>query len=147
MYKKGRGVPQNYGEALKWFKVSAEKGFALGQYNLGVMYEKGQGVSQNYKDAFKWYQLSAEQGYGIAQRTLGFLYEAGKIDSKNYVLAYMWFSLASIEGDEDAAKDKNRVEQKMTVAQIKKANEMVVSRNQKINKPSQPKPCTHQPSF
>ena len=42
MYHQGVGVPQDYQEAVKWFRLSAEQGFAQAQYNLAVMYEDGQ---------------------------------------------------------------------------------------------------------
>jgi uncharacterized protein len=39
MYHDGaEGVPQNYGEALKWFKKAADQGDANAQTGLGLMY-------------------------------------------------------------------------------------------------------------
>ena len=35
-YAKGLGVPQDYKEAVKWYRLSAEQGVAQAQYNLGV---------------------------------------------------------------------------------------------------------------
>jgi TPR repeat protein len=63
-------VTQNHQEALKWFRKGAEQGFALAQYNLGVMYHNGQGVAQNHEEAVKWYRKAAEQGYADAQKAL-----------------------------------------------------------------------------
>jgi TPR repeat protein len=57
----------DYAEAVKWFRLSAEQGYAKAQYNLALMYANGQGVSQDYKEAVKWYRLSAEQGNADAQ--------------------------------------------------------------------------------
>ena len=58
----GQGVPQDYAEAVKWYRLAAEQGYAAAQYNLGVMYDNGQGVPQDYAEAVKWYRLAAEQG-------------------------------------------------------------------------------------
>ena len=44
MYKNGYGVPQDYKEAVKWYRLAAEQGYAKAQYNLGVMYDNGYGV-------------------------------------------------------------------------------------------------------
>ena len=44
----GQGVPQDYAEAVTWYRKAAEQGDADAQYNLGVMYAKGQGVPQDY---------------------------------------------------------------------------------------------------
>ena len=45
------GVPQNYAEAVKWYRLAADQGDASAQFNLGVMYDKGQGVPQDYAEA------------------------------------------------------------------------------------------------
>ena len=37
MYGAGRGVPQDDAEALRWYRLAAEEGEALAQFNLGVM--------------------------------------------------------------------------------------------------------------
>jgi TPR repeat protein len=44
MYSKGRGVTQDYLEAVKWYREAAEQGDALAQFNLGLMYDIGKGV-------------------------------------------------------------------------------------------------------
>jgi TPR repeat protein len=53
------GVPQNYAEAAKWYRLAAEQGNARGQYDLGLMYVKGQGVRQDYVQAHMWLNLAA----------------------------------------------------------------------------------------
>lgn len=37
MHQTGQGVVQNYAEAVKWYRLSAEKSQPFGQNNLGVM--------------------------------------------------------------------------------------------------------------
>ena len=59
MYYEGRGVPQDYAEALKWFRLAAAQGDALAQYHLGLMYAKGYGVPQDHIEAHKWFTLAA----------------------------------------------------------------------------------------
>ena len=41
MYRNGEGVPQDYKEAVKWYRLAAEQGDAIAQTNLGIMYEYG----------------------------------------------------------------------------------------------------------
>jgi len=53
----GHGVPQNYGEALKWYKNAAEQGLALAQLNLASMYKKAEGVLQNYVKVYAHYSV------------------------------------------------------------------------------------------
>src|SRR5215469_15245309 len=46
-YDDGRGVAQDYAQALAWYRKSAEQGYALAQGNLGYMYQNGIGVVQS----------------------------------------------------------------------------------------------------
>lgn len=61
MCEGGYGVPQNYGEAVKWFRLAAEQGYTSAQKALGDMYAHGRGVSQNNAKAREWYRR-AESG-------------------------------------------------------------------------------------
>jgi uncharacterized protein len=62
MYDNGRGVPQNYVEAARWFRLAADQGYANAQTNLGVMYNMGQGVLQDNVTAHMWYNIGAANG-------------------------------------------------------------------------------------
>lgn len=46
--------PQNYSEAAKWYRLSAEQGYGMAQKRLALLYFKGQGVDQNYEEAYFW---------------------------------------------------------------------------------------------
>ena len=63
MYYDGDGVAQDYGEAVKWFQLAADRGDRAAQNNLGLMYAQGQGVPQNHVQAFKWFNLSARAAH------------------------------------------------------------------------------------
>ncbi|MCA8835846.1 MAG: sel1 repeat family protein [Proteobacteria bacterium] len=66
MYKNGEGVPEDYREAVKWFRLSAEQGHESGQYNLGGGYHFGNGVPKDYVLAYMWYNLAASNGFSGA---------------------------------------------------------------------------------
>ena len=102
MYNNGQGVPKDYAEAVKWFRLAADQGFAKGQNGLGLMYNIGQGVPKDYAEAVKWYRLAAEQGYVSAQFNLGLMYNNGQGVLKDYAEAVKWFRLAAEQGDVDA---------------------------------------------
>ena len=55
MYDSGRGVRQDYTEAIKWYREAAEQGNAGAQNNLGLMYASGQGMLQSGAAAADWY--------------------------------------------------------------------------------------------
>ena len=95
-YHHGKGVVQDYAEAVKWYKLAADKGHKGAQYNLGVMYYKGEGVVQDYVEAVKWYKLAAEQGESSAQYNLGHIYDFGNnVIGQDYAEAIRWYKLAS----------------------------------------------------
>ncbi|MEQ1814439.1 MAG: tetratricopeptide repeat protein, partial [Candidatus Nitrotoga sp.] len=58
IYSEGQGVPQDYKEAAKWFRLAAEQGKASAQVNLGLMYHQGQGVFQDYVLAHMWLNIA-----------------------------------------------------------------------------------------
>ena len=64
LFSTGRGVPQNYSEAAKWFYRAATHGNADAQFALGMAYNKGQGVPRDYVLSYLWLNLSAAQAVG-----------------------------------------------------------------------------------
>ena len=132
MYDQGQGVPKDYKEAVKWYRLSAEQGHAKAQINLGVMYVDGYGIPQDNQKAVKWFRLSADQGYAKAQYNLGVMYVNGDGVSQDYVLAYMWFHIAGSYGHKNAVANREILKQEMTLSQLEKAQEM--ARNWKPKK-------------
>ena len=112
------------GLAYKWYRLSAERGDAGAQYNLGVRYDKGRGVPQDDKEAVNWYRLSAEQGIAQAQNNLGQMYVNGQGVPQDYVLAHMWLNLSGSNGNKDAVKNRNIIEKRMSKQQIERAQEL-----------------------
>ena len=75
MYYAGRGVPQDYAQAVRWFRSAAERNLAAAQFNLGVMYADGTGVAQDDAEAARWHARAAKQGHTDARRQLKLLTE------------------------------------------------------------------------
>jgi len=115
--------PTDY-EAVKWYRLSAERGHVSAQYNLGVMSGRGEGVPQDFKEVVRWYRLSAEQGHVNAQYNLGVMYRNGLGVSRDHVLAHMWWSISGFNGDEEGVKKKNIAEKRMTQLQIEEAQRL-----------------------
>ena len=59
MYYFGEGVPQDYAEAVKWFRLAADQGYTVAQENLGFMYRDGQGVPQDDVETYAWFSVAA----------------------------------------------------------------------------------------
>lgn len=84
---------ENYSEAFKWLKMSAENGHFVAQEYLGDMYYFGRGVEKNYKEALKWFLKSAsgEHGNADAEYSIGYMYYFGQGVEKDYKEAFKWF--------------------------------------------------------
>ncbi|MDR0233177.1 MAG: hypothetical protein LBI82_13845 [Dysgonamonadaceae bacterium] len=83
-------------EAVKWFKKSAEQGFAEAQLYLGNGYMNGLGgLSKNINLAIEWWKKSANQDYFPAALTLsGYYLEQGDNNT-----ALCWFEKANTIAD------------------------------------------------
>ena len=121
-YRDGDGVTQDYTEALKWYRLAAEQGYAFdqynevlklyrlaaekgdtdAQYNLAWMYNNGEGVPEDDVEAVKWYRLAAEQGDADAQSNLGFMYDEGEGVAEDDAEAVKWYRLAAEQGKASA---------------------------------------------
>src|SRR5258708_12443660 len=75
LYFRGRGVAQDYTQALIWYRRSADQGFAPAQNQLGNMYEHDFGVKTDYARATTFYRAAANQGFALAQYNLASMYE------------------------------------------------------------------------
>jgi TPR repeat protein len=120
LYLRGKGVPQDYVEAVRWFTLAHKND----QYNdivprkeIGDLYYKGVGVKQDYVEAEYWYSRSRGQQ---AQLQLGIMYYKGEGVQKDYAEAYRYFSLAGGRYVDRTPAGKWRAEMasRMTPAQI-----------------------------
>ncbi len=105
MYHEGKEVPQDYKEAMNWYRKSAQQGYSLSQRRIGVLYDKGLGVPRDSKEAFHWYLKSADQGDAVAQFNVGRMYYTGDGVSKGYQEALKWYLKSAEQGDTYAQKN------------------------------------------
>lgn len=122
---------QNYAEAMKWYKLSADKGNAKAMYNVGFMYYHSRGVAQNYAEAMNWFKKSADKGIGPAMFNIGAMYYNGLGVAKNDAEAKTWFQKAADKGDEDARQTLQKLAAQTDngSADFKKANEAFDAKN------------------
>lgn len=84
MYAAGHGVNVDHAEAEKWYRLSAEGGFAGAQFTLGSMYAEGLGIlKQDHAEAIKWLLRSANNGHTEAQVNLAGMYLMGNGVARN----------------------------------------------------------------
>jgi TPR repeat protein len=97
-YYDGKGVKQDFKQAVAWYRKAAEQGMAHAQYNLGNIYRKGEGVQQDFKQAAAWYQKVADQGDASAQNCLGRMYHNGQGVQQDFKQAAAWCRKAAEQG-------------------------------------------------
>ena len=68
------GLPQDSTEAVRWYRLAADKGNEEALCFIGKMYETGDGVDQDFSEAMRWYQLAAERGNAGAIFNIGMMY-------------------------------------------------------------------------
>ena len=122
-WDKGKAAYQagDYATALEEWRALAEKGAAAAQYLVGTMYDFGRGVPEDDAEAVRWYRLAAEQGDAYAQYLVGGMHEDGKGVLKDLTTAHMWYNISSANGDDDAAINRDKLEEQMTREQIAEA--------------------------
>jgi TPR repeat protein len=98
MYEFGKGVKQDFSEAMKWYRTAAEKRSSLANYRIALLYEAGKGVTQDYAEAMKWYKKIVGNNDGYIMYHIGKLYEEGKGVPADKTEAAKWY-LRSAESD------------------------------------------------
>ena len=95
MNENGEGVPENKGEAVRWYSLAAAKGVVDSQFFLAGMYFKGEGIEKDYTKAEELYRALAKNGDRDAQYMMGLINESGYGVPVNIEEAIRWYSLAS----------------------------------------------------
>jgi TPR repeat protein len=121
MYTKGKGVAQDYRQALKWKKMAAMQGDPVAEFTYGRMFEQGLGVRKDPAKAMAWYRKAAAQGNIDAWYSIGSLYLKGEGTAKDPVQALAWYTLAADQGMYLAEEAKEKLEKTLTNEQQRRA--------------------------
>jgi hypothetical protein len=57
IHQYGDGVVLDYTTAVRWYKVAAEQGDKVSQFQIGLMYQTGQGVEANAEEAHRKHHM------------------------------------------------------------------------------------------
>jgi hypothetical protein len=121
MHAKGQGFPQDYTEALKWYRKAAKGGYLAAMRNLGGMYASGEGVTKDFGEAAKWYLAAAERGDHAALHKIVQFYAEGKGVPQDYVQAYTWSLVLD-------CKHHGTLEQRQAIAEKLTADEITAAK-------------------
>ena len=67
-YEHGKGAPQSYVEAARWYLTAAKLGNRDGQYGIALLVSTGQGVPQDFTRAYVWANIAVANGMKSALR-------------------------------------------------------------------------------
>ena len=127
---------QDYGEAVRWYRMAAMQQHSEALYRLCLLSDAGRGVPQDYQEALRWCRLAADHGHARAMFTIGRYFETGRGVPKDSVQAHQWYNLAGANGYEEGVKRRNRLAQDMTPDQIARAQFQARSWRGKYQDPS-----------
>lgn len=107
MYFRGKGVPLNYEEAEKWFRLAAEQGDAFAQYKLGDLYEHGvESTSAREESANRFLErlnrFTDEHGIARPENKLVQMSHNDHGVPQDIKEAMKWYRLAAEQGNPNA---------------------------------------------
>ncbi len=91
------GAEKDEREAIRWYRLSADRNYSMAQAYLGYCYYIGKGCIQNHLEAVKWYRLAADHGHAAAQSNLGLCYENGHGVKSSAYEAVKWYKIAATQ--------------------------------------------------
>ena len=119
MYLNGYSIKKNEKEAIKWLKLSAEKGDMKSQIKLGeLFFFGGDQIPKNYQESYNWFELSSKNEYSISFYYLGLMnqYEYGIV--KNNIDFMKYFEISAQNGNikslnqlKELSKEENYIAQ------------------------------------
>ncbi len=113
MFEKGVGAPRDLPLARIWYQRAAERGNAKAMHNLAVLYAEGAAGKPDYATANTWFAKAAELGVRDSQYNLAVLLGRGLGAPADLAQSYVWFAIAAVQGDEDAARKRDEVAQRL----------------------------------
>jgi TPR repeat protein len=91
----GRGVPKDLKEAMRLYRVGAEKGSTLAMNAIGALNAGLMGYAADSAEALRWFRRAAEGGSPLAMVNLGAAYMEARGVAKDEQEAVRWFRKAA----------------------------------------------------
>ena len=125
-YDRGRDVPKDKAEAVRWYRLAAMQGDMFAENALGDNYWEGTAVPKDDREAARWWRLAATQGFAPAQHSLGeMLSGGGQGVPTDTTQAYMWLVLSAAQGDEEAGRQGEILSKHLKPAELTTAKKLV----------------------
>jgi localization factor PodJL len=114
MFEKGIGTAGDLSLARVWYTRAAERGNAKAMHNLAVLHAEGVSGKPDYASATDWFRRAAEHGVRDSQYNLAVLLGRGLGAPTDLAQSYLWFAVAAAQGDDDAARKRDEVAQRLS---------------------------------
>lgn len=72
-YDYGKGAPRDGAEAMRWYRMAADRGNAEAQNSVGSALQ----AEKRYEEALPWYEKASAQGHALATNNLAYLHDLG----------------------------------------------------------------------
>ena len=82
-------------------------------HNLAVLHAEGVSGKPDYAVATEWFRRAAEFGVRDSQYNLAVLLGRGLGAPTDLAQSYLWFAVAASQGDDDAARKRDEVSQRL----------------------------------
>lgn len=125
-YDRGRDIPKDKAEAIRWYRLAATQGDMFAQNALGDNYWEGTGVPKDDKQAAGWWRLAAAQGFAPAQHSLGKILSGGSRGvPADKLRGYIWLMLSAAQGDEEAGRQGDLLAKQLGPSEVTTAKKLV----------------------
>lgn len=141
LFHEGAAVDASPVQATRWFRLSAEQGYAPAQFNLGNAYQRGDGVEQSDELASQWWKKAADQEFAAAQYNLATQYFFGRGTAKDEGIARIYYRRAAENGHRKAASVLRYLET------LNASNEGVISDSGEAGETTNPPTRSHEFSY
>ena len=108
IYYRGMGVPQNFSLSTRWFRESADQGYAISQSFLSMNYFLGRGVKRDPTESYIWAILAKA---GLSKIDDALAMEATLLTDDLIDLLYQEMTIVQVQRAQDLALVRfNRIE-------------------------------------
>jgi TPR repeat protein len=98
-YEKGIGAEKNLKEAVRWYRLAAERGHGVSIANLALCYQFGKGVLKDDHEAVRWHRRAASFNFVSSFFSLARYYNFGFGGfPEDKIMAAWLFHLADQQG-------------------------------------------------
>ncbi len=117
LYKNGFGYEQDFIEASKWYRQSADKNYVLAMHALGALYYRdGDKSVRSVRGAILWWEKAARAGHKASLLELANLYMDS--DERDILAAKRYGRLAALAGEPAGLFVVKRVEEEIIAMNI-----------------------------